>query len=105
MVGDTMANIAAQDTARKARVDDQHRQAEANFAQMDIARENQRAANITQAAQGASNAMLSMAGAIGNTNLKGSSNNSTINSVPNSAPLVDEAWKEEELARKGRIGI
>lgn len=105
MVGDTMANIAAQDTARKARVDDQHRQAEANFAQMDIARENQRAANITQAAQGASNAMLSMAGAIGNTNLKGSSNNSTVNSVPNTVPLVDDAWKEEELARKGRMGI
>ena len=83
MVGDTMANIAAQDTARKARVDDQHRQAEANFAQMDIARENQRAANITQAAQGASNAMLSMAGALGeNTsggnNLQGGSNNSTL---------------------------
>lgn len=83
MVGDTMANIAAQDTARKARVDDQHRQAEANFAQMDMARENQRAANITQAAQGASNAMLSMAGALGeNTsggnNLQGGSNNSTL---------------------------
>jgi hypothetical protein len=102
MVGDTMANIAAQDTARKAQVDNMHRQAEANFAQMDIARENQRAANITQAAQGASNAMLSMAGAIGNTNLKGSSNNSTIASTP---PLVDDAWKEEELARKGRMGI
>jgi hypothetical protein len=83
MVGDTMANIAAQDTARKARVDDQHRQAEANFAQMDIARENQRAANITQAAQGASNAMLSMAGALGENasggnNLQGGSNNSTL---------------------------
>ena len=83
MVGDTMANIAAQDTARKARVDNMHRQAEANFAQMDIARENQRAANITQAAQGASNAMLSMAGALGeNTsggnNLQGGSNNSTL---------------------------
>ena len=101
MVGDTMANIAAQDTARKARVDDQHRQAEANFAQMDIARENQRAANITQAAQGASNAMLSMAGAIGNTNLKGSSNNSTVNSVPNTVPLVDEAWKDE-LSQVGK---
>lgn len=93
MVGDTMANIAAQDTARKARVDDQHRQAEANFAQMDIARENQRAANITQAAQGASNAMLSMAGAVGggNTNLKGGSNNSSL------SPISDAQWEDSRL--------
>lgn len=93
MVGDTMANIAAQDTARKARVDDQHRQAEANFAQMDIARENQRAANITQAAQGASNAMLSMAGAVGggSTNLKGGSNNSSL------SPISDAQWEDSRL--------
>ena len=92
MVGNTMANIAAQDTARKARVDGQHRQAEANFAQMDIQRENQRAANITNAAQGASNAMLSMAGALGGggtkADLTGSGNNSKVFADRNAAKAV-----------------
>ena len=82
MVGDTIANIAAQDTARKAQVDNMHRQAEANFAQMDMNREMQRAQNITNAAQNASNAIMSAATAVdqasGKTpNLNGGSNNST----------------------------
>lgn len=62
MVGDTMANVAATDQQRKAQVDAMHRQQEAQFAQMDIARANQRAQAITQAAQGASNAIMSMEG-------------------------------------------
>ena len=77
MVGDTIANIAATDQARKDNVDNMHRQAQANFAQMDMAREQQRAQNITQAAQGASNAIMSAAGALAQANLKGGSNNST----------------------------
>jgi len=90
MVGNTMANIAAQDTARKARVDDQHRQAEANFAQMDIQRENQRAANITNAAQNASNAIMSMEGAFGSNkaDLTGSGNNSKVFADRNAAKAV-----------------
>lgn len=70
MVGDTIANIAATDQGRKANVDNLHRQAEQNFAQMDMNREMQRAQNITQAAQGASNAMLSMAGALEQSSIK-----------------------------------
>ena len=90
MVGNTMANIAAQDTARKARVDDQHRQAEANFAQMDIQRENQRAANITNAAQNASNAIMSMEGAFGSNkaDLTGSGNMSKVFADRNAAQAV-----------------
>lgn len=80
MVGDTIANIAAQDTARKAQVDSQHRQAEAQFAQMDMQREQQRAQNITNAAQNASNAMMSAASAVSQSpskspSLQGGSNN------------------------------
>lgn len=77
MVGETIANIAAQDTARKDRVDDMHRRAEEKFTQMDIARENQRAANITNAAQQASNAIMSVGSAIegAGKNLEGASNN------------------------------
>ena len=82
MVGDTIANIAASDQARKAQVDDMHRQAQANFAQMDMAREQQRAQNITNAAQGASNAIMSAASAVdqastAKASLGGGSNNST----------------------------
>lgn len=64
MVGDTIANIAATDQSRKAQVDNMHRQAEQQFAQMDMNREMQRAQNITNAAQNASNAIMSAAGAI-----------------------------------------
>ena len=82
MVGDTIANIAATDTARKDNVDNMHRQAQERYAQMDMAREQQRAQNITQAAQGASNALISMAGAVSQAgtakaDLNGGSNNST----------------------------
>ena len=82
MVGDTIANIAATDQQRKAQVDAMHRQAESQFAQMDMNREIQRAQNITNAAQNASNAMMSAGAALeqGSTtrsNLQGGSNNGT----------------------------
>lgn len=64
MVGDTIANIAATDQSRKAQVDNMHRQAEQQFAQMDMNREMQRAQNITNAAQAASNAIMSAGAAI-----------------------------------------
>ena len=87
MVGDTIANIAATDQQRKAQVDNMHRQAEQNFAQMDMNREMQRAQNITNAAQNASNAIMSAAGAIEQgsakaPNLQGGSNNGTQVSTP-----------------------
>ena len=91
MVGDTIANIAATDQARKAQVDNMHRQAEAQFAQQDMAREMQRAQSITNAAQNASNAMASMAGALGqdggNVSLKGGSNNGDMSTALNQASI------------------
>lgn len=63
MVGDTIANIAASDQQRKSHVDDLHRQAEGQFAQMDMQRDLQKAQNITNAAAAASNAMMSMGAA------------------------------------------
>ena len=80
MVGDTLANIAASDQVRKAQVDNMHRQAEAQFAQMDMDREMQRAQSITNAAQQASNAIISAGAALEQggskaTNLQGGSNN------------------------------
>ncbi len=84
MVGDSIANIAATDQARKEHVDDLHRQAESQFAQMDMNRELQRAQSITDAAQGASNAIMSVAGALDGAgkNLQGGSNNSKVNISP-----------------------
>jgi hypothetical protein len=82
MVGDTIANIGANDQARKAQVDNMHRQAEQNFAKMDMERELTRAQNITTAAQNASNAMMAAGSGIdaanAKTNLTGGSNNGKI---------------------------
>lgn len=82
MVGDTVANIAAQDTARKANVDAQRQASQQRYMQMDINRGQARANAITQAAQGASNAMMTAAGALAQDNagadLTGGSNNSTV---------------------------
>ena len=83
MVGDTIANIAATDQARKDNVDNMHRQAQEKFAQMDMAREQQRAQNITNAASAASNAIMSAASAVDQASspakpsLKGGDNNGT----------------------------
>ena len=109
MMGNTMANIAAQDTARKDRVDDIHRQNQERYAQMDIQRENQRAENIKTAAQGASNAMLSMAGAVGGvgsgkTNLTGGSNNSVVTRDAEiaAAKMSGMASRDMEKIRNGQ---
>ena len=77
-VGDTIADISAQDTARKESADAQHRAAESRFAQMDMQRESQRGQNIAQVASGLSNAVFQAAGSLaGSTSLKGGSNQST----------------------------
>lgn len=97
MVGDTIANIAATDQQRKSHVDDLHRQAEAQFAQMDMNRELQRAQNITNAAQSASNAMMSAGAAVdqanaNRTNLNGASNNSTSFTPPGNTGVVSNGF-------------
>ena len=95
MVGDTIANIAATDQSRKAQVDNMHRQAESQFAQMDMQREMQRAQNITNAAQAASNAMMSIGSAVDQAsaktpNLQGSDNKSkVVTTTPASTPVSD----------------
>lgn len=81
MMGDTIANIAAVDSQRKAQVDNMHMQNEQRFAQQRQAEQMQRAQNITNAAQSASNAMMSIGSAVDqastrSANLQGGSNNS-----------------------------
>ena len=91
MVGDTIANIAATDQQRKSHVDDLHRQAESQFAQMDMNRDLQRAQNITNAGQAASNALISAGAAIdqagaGKTSLQGGSNGGVEHTTPLNIP-------------------
>ena len=58
MVGNTISGIAAADTARKDRIDSQYRAMDNSLAQQQIAVEQNRAAQISQAASQASNAMM-----------------------------------------------
>lgn len=75
MVGDTLANIASMDSERRAQVDAAHNNSRERFAQMDINRELTRADNITQAAQGASNAIMQAGSAFeSDIDLKGGKN-------------------------------
>ena len=101
MVGDTIANIAATDQARKAQVDNMHRQAESQFAQMDMNREMQRAQNITNAAQNASNAIMSAGAAVdqmnaSKVNLNGGSNNSE---------AIGNALKQSQIDSAAKTGL
>lgn len=82
MLGDTIANIAANDTARQDRLDERHQQSRDNFAKMDMQRHETNAQYITNASQNASNAMLTAASVLGQdsastSNLAGGSNNSS----------------------------
>ena len=108
MMGDTIADIAAADLNRKQRVDEQHRAAEAQFAQNDINREMQRANNIKEAAQGASNAIFSAAGSLVEgatgasktpTPITGTSNNSKVIEKPVSI-TTEEAVTDPNIARQ-----
>lgn len=66
MIGDTMGNLASQDTARQAQAEETFaRQQEQSTAQQ-ITNQQQRANAIAQASQGASNALIQGAMALGN---------------------------------------
>lgn len=58
VMGDTIANIAANDTARRDNVDLQHRSMMNNITNQRIGVHNQQAANITNAASQASNSLI-----------------------------------------------
>ena len=97
-MGDTIANIAAADTQRKANVDNLHMQNEQKFGQMDIARENQRAANITSAAQQASNALISAGAAIESANAPRSITGADNNSKVTTTVPTDADYRDQKLA-------
>lgn len=63
-MGNTVANIGANDTARKASVSDQHMRNEQSLSKQKEDIYNQQAANTAAAAQDMSNAMMSAASAL-----------------------------------------
>lgn len=90
--GDTVANISAQDTARKMRVDDMNEQAQERYAQINANREIGRAGYINNAAQNAANAAFTVGAAVdqatpNTTNLTGGSNNGTLSPLSDSQRL------------------
>lgn len=76
MVGNTIADMAAQDTARKDAAQQQQIAADNQYTQQKMAIDQQKAQATTDAAGAASNALMSIASAVGgSTKLGGGSNN------------------------------
>ena len=69
MIGDTIGNLAAQDTARKDAAEAIHIQQQAQSTQMQMQTQQQRAAAIAQAASGASNALIAGAQMLNTSNV------------------------------------
>lgn len=82
MVGDTIGQLAAQDTARKESAEATYMQQQEQSTAMQMANQQQRAAGIAQAAQGASNALIQGAAMLGSTGGNGSTNGSNAAQTP-----------------------
>lgn len=102
MVGDTLANIAAQDQANKARVDAIHHQDENRETQMNMQRELTRSQNITNAAQNMSNAMMQVAGAIDGAKSQANTSTTSLTGGSNGSSSV---LKGDDAHLYGSIGI
>lgn len=112
-IGDAIATIGARDTSRKQEVEDAHMQNVQSQSREREALENERSAQITNAAQNASNAMMSVAaydlasGAKGTTNSLGttSSTSTTTADTPVTAggTGATEAWADKVV--KQRLGV
>lgn len=89
-MGNTVANIGANDTARKASVSDQHMRNESNLSQQREAIYNQQAQNVSNAAQSMSNALAAAAPGL--------------DGAPKSGPLnVDVGSAEAKAAAQGSL--
>ena len=93
MVGDTIGNLAAQDTARKEQAVETYLGQQERSTAQQMANEKGKAAGIAQAAQGASNAMMVGATLLNNV---GSSGGNAANSRPSSIPESAIAPTQEE---------
>lgn len=91
MIGDTIGNLAAQDTARKENAEATYmRQQEQSTAQQ-MANQQQRANAVAQAAQGASNALIQGASMLGQSTGSGSKAAAPSSNIPESAIAPTQA--------------
>lgn len=100
MVGDTIANMAAQDTARQESAQALHAQQQAQSTQWQMANQQQRGQAIAQAAGGASNALIQGAALLGGVG-SGSSGQQTL--PQQAAQQRTEYAKVHGLATDGEI--
>ena len=92
MIGDTIGQLAAQDTARKESAEATYMQQQDQSTAMQMANQQQRAAGISQAAAGASNALIQGAAMLGSTGGKAATNNASgSTSIPDNAIAPTQA--------------
>ena len=91
MIGDTIGNLAAQDTARKENAEATYQQQQENSAAWQMQNQQMRANAIAQAAQGASNALIQGASLLGESNGAPKTQANTTSSIPESAIAPTQA--------------
>lgn len=109
-IGNAVADIGARDTSRKQNVEDTHMQNVQNQSREREATENERSAQITNAAQNMSNAMMSAAASdVSGTGAKGVTPTTGTTGAVSTPPIVSggtgatEAWAEQAV--KNRLGV
>lgn len=97
-MGNAIANIGAQDTARKQQVEDQHNQNVMSFEDQRAGLAKEAAANTTTAAQNMSNALMSSAALLeGGGNKSTTTSTPTETSTPSGAGVTDAYFKQDLL--------
>lgn len=105
-IGDAVATIGARDTSRKQSVEDTHMQNVQNQSREREATENERSAQITNAAQNMSNAMMSAAVSDvpgGKTTAPASTTPSVAPTGTSSTDLSSEVWANKVVGN--RLGV
>ncbi|MCR5270571.1 MAG: hypothetical protein K6D91_06090 [Prevotella sp.] len=106
MVGDTIANIAAQDTARKDNIAAQQMESQRAYAAQQMQFENEKAANIANATAQAGNAMasigVSLQGQPNNSISKEDVYNNVRTNVTSTLPQTDAAIRKDAASAFGR---
>ena len=91
MIGDTIGNLAAQDTARKENAEATYQQQQENSTAWQMQNQQMKANAIAQAAQGASNALIQGASLLGESNGAPKAQANTTSSIPESAIAPTQA--------------
>lgn len=104
LIGNTLSNMAAQDTARQDKADYAQIESDRRHAQIMSGYEMQRANAINTAASQASNAMMSAAGSLDNGGALAKNTGQISTDVKNSIKptLTQDAWEEEMKRVRGQ---